>query len=260
MTKPKRGYCYVAVNVCSDQNAEKSALSLRAYDKDANITIFTDQNTISEAFDNVVKIASRDPALMGFPSYPDQGILAKARHIPQSPYEYTIFSDYDIHYCGDISDVFELLEYGGYDFCAMYDAGEVSISSVYPEIPYSVSKFHLGILAYRNSKKVQALFSTWRELIIEMGNRGICGGGIDECTFTKAVYLHKDIRYAILPSTYCCRFIFPYIVRGRVKALHGVSANYVGLEKSINEFTGIRAGHESDIFARYEPIIGFTKE
>lgn len=257
----KYGYCYVALNRWSDSYAVRSAMSLRKHDPDAHITLFTDQTVRNKIFDNIVPISHTDKheSLKGFQHYPDQGILAKARCIPKAPYEYCIFSDYDIYFNGNISDIFVLMEEGGYDFCATYDAGEVSINSFYPDIPYCMSKFHLGLLAWHNNDKMKALFEMQREFIIEKGKEGICGGAIDENTFTRAVHKSRDVRWCILPSVYCLRFVFPYVVRGEVKVLHGRSETYEDVIKKVNENIQLRVGFEEEIMALYEPGVGIVR-
>lgn len=257
----KYGYCYVALNPGSEIQAIRSAKTLRKHDRMAHITLFTDQLTdggLGGVFDNVIKTTSKDPhpVLREFPQYPDQGIFAKARCIPKAPYEYCIFMDYDVRIYGNISDLFTLVEDGGFDFCATLDAGEVSMSNLYPEIPYPISKFHLGVLAWHNTPAMRELFSLWRSLLIEKCEKGIAGGAIDEWTFSAAAYKTRSVRWSMFSSHYCCRFIFPYIVRDDVKVLHGRSEDYDGVINDINSVYGLRVCFGNKVLARYEPGIG----
>lgn len=251
----ERGVVYIAVNKTSDTMAAKSAASFKKHNPGIPVLIFTDQDTQESIFDFVVRIPSRsnEESLRDKPSYPNQGIIAKATYIRKLPFRYTLFLDIDTYVCAPVMELFDALSEFGFDFCCATDEAYMRIDRY--EIPECFQRFNTGVMALAKNDKTKAMLNLFWD-------RFLCGEftANEECPFSAAVYATPGIRIVTLPSEYDCRFIFPYILRNPVKILHGRSDDYESLKQKINKHPNTyRVMQMGDMIASYEPGKGFIK-
>jgi len=254
MTKyTKYGVLFIGINPTSDANAIRSAMSLRKQMPGVSITFFTDQpNAHNPVFDQVVTIPSQisHPAFANAVQYPDQGCASKVWYMHQSPYQYTILLDYDVHITASLQPIFDVLEFGKFDLGVVMDDGYVSIERFYPDMPLCYPKFNGGMIAFSASERVDRFFAILRERLAELQSKGIGQG--DEVALARALYECADIRYVTLPHEYNCRFIFPVTLRGRVAVLHGRSEIMDKVAKDINANDGeLRVWADNRIIYRF---------
>ena len=258
---PKRGFVYIGVNEGMLDETRKSAESLKEHHRDAHVTFFTDNPVEASklsCFDNVIRIPSRTsiPVLKDKKHYPDQGIIAKTYYMSKSPYRYTLFLDGDVLFCDNVLDLFELLEDGNFDMAFANDEAHVSGKKYYDDVPECFTKPNLGVVLFRRNITTNKFFKIWWNTFHELVLSGI--GNPDEATFVKAMWDCKSLKYATLPSEYNCRFIFPYIVRGKVKIFHGRNDKLDKIAIHVNKFTNTyRVGFDEKIIAVHKPITGF---
>ena len=264
MTKlPARGFVYIGVNKGIFGETCKAAKNLKVYHPKAHVTFFTDNPDGAKkhsCFDNIIEIPSHTsvPVLRHKKAYPDQGIIAKTYYMSKSPYKYTLFLDCDTYFVGQVWDLFSLLEDGNFDMAFANDEAHMSAKRYFKDIPECLTKPNLGVVLFRKNRRTKNFFKVWWKTFYELFLAGI--GNPDEVTFTKAMWDCKSLRYAILPTEYNCRFIFPYIARGKVNVFHGRYGKLEKLAAKVNKYTGTyRVGYNEKILAVHKPITGFQK-
>lgn len=203
-----RGVVYVATGDPYVAEARQSALTVAEWMPDVEICLMTDGKPAGDWFDSVVELP--DPRY----DFGDQ-----VYHLDRSPYEKTIFLDSDIYLTDSIADVFDLLD----TFDVAASQNEVNYSSerldesVFDHVPPAFPEYNTGVVAYRQSERVDALFERWQvyyERVLEAGQIH------NQAAFRHALY-DSDVRLATLPDEYNCIFRRPGSVNGRVRVLHG---------------------------------------
>ena len=248
--KPKKGVIYVATGKRYIEEALKSAASLKDKMPDLPVTIFSSDPIDSHLFEKVVVIEN--------PNYDHPG-LDKIECMLCSPYEHTLFLDSDTYICDDFSEVFSLLSQ--FDIAAAHaplrlapeylDSGRSWIPYKFNEVPKSYPEMNTGVVLYKKSPEIQLCFKEWltlcQEKIKETGNNG--KPLHDQATF-RPVLWGSSLRTAVLTPEYNCRFIFPVVVKGKVKILHGRSSNIVNISKNINSELGCRVFKNGDLIPK----------
>jgi len=144
------GYIYVAtVKKCFYESACYSALTLRDYYPDANITLFTHEKWVdknSDVFDNVV---TKDVP---------EDIRAKMWAMARTPYNKTFYLDADTEIrSSEISKVFDQLD-ENYDL-VMGQVREYAHAIV--KFPGGRFKWHCGVCVYNNKSVTLELMQDW---------------------------------------------------------------------------------------------------
>lgn len=254
------GFLYIGVNQNSDTNACRSAQSLRAVMPKANIAFFTDQPDSHPIFDITTHIPSRigdNQAMLCLPPYPDQGYMTQGKYMLKSPWDRTIYVDYDVHFLAPVWELFDLLD--NYDMAAVHDPGLMRIDNTYPVVPPCVCKYNTGVIAYNNNANVKrfdiAFWDIFKQHVID-GKGTSC-----ENSFTYALHISDYIRMYTLSSEYNCRFNFIELVRDQVKILHGYG-NPMPMEQigmAINkDVRALRVFGNTQILGKYEANKGFS--
>jgi hypothetical protein len=154
--------------------------------------------------------------------------------------ERTLFLDTDTRVCGDLAEVFDLLD--AFDLAAAHAPiriGPGQPAALSARAPASFPELNTGVIAYRGTTAVRGLLDRWRSLHEEWSasNRANLG---DQATFRVALY-GSDVRFAVLPPEFNCRFTFPTYVQGPVRILHGRAPDPEAVERELNATTGPRA-------------------
>lgn len=213
------GVYYIAVNRTCLKPLATSIRSLRQSNPGIRIAVATDYpNTIlrflAEAVETVIPVPRH--LLPGRPDYPDHGFFSKVRHMDKSPFDNTLFLDYDTYVLGDISEIFTVMEDGAFHMAMAHDVGRPSSCPFGSTIPFAVRMFNTGVLAFRKFPQVDKVFEDWWRYMLEMDN----AWGDQPC-FMKAVYNNHDLRFLTLPCEWNFRYIFPQAPFGEVVILHG---------------------------------------
>jgi hypothetical protein len=201
-TFPSKGIMYIATGKRYVTEAILSARSARRAMPATLITLLTDLPINDPAFDQVQTIP--DPSF---------SLADKVRNMGRSPYDRTLYLDADTYVCGDLSELFVLLE--RFDLLVAHDAlrintGVVRLPNVFPEM-------NSGLIAF-DKRRTERLFTEWaRSYESELLKRGAVS---DQYTFRTALY-DSSVRFYILPPEYHCMLWEASYVCGEVKLLHG---------------------------------------
>jgi hypothetical protein len=208
-----KGIIFIAIGENWRQEAILAASKVKQFMPGIPITVFTDCFFSSPVFDEV-RVAQ--PGL--------NPLLTKTLWMSQSPYEQTLFLDTDILLCDNIDDVFMLLD--RFDLAvphAPYRLTDMGLSIPLPDflesgVPSCFPGMNTGMILFRRTQKVEAFLNTWGEFHLKLC--AISPKAPNQPAFRTALY-HSDLRFAIIPEEYHCRFIYPFKVCGKVKVLHG---------------------------------------
>ena len=215
-----RGVIYIATGPAHVAEALTSAASVKRHMPDLPITLFSDRGCADPNIDRVIRI---EPD----PSRPSSA--TKHTHIGASPYRESLYLDSDTYMCGKLDDLFTLLE--TFDLAAAH--APMRAMHEIDAVPDCFPEFNCGVILFRRSAAVDALFSQWADAFARnldllqrdqirwlhpAHERAHALG--DQGAFREALY-RSPVRFATLPPEYNCRFSVPGFVDGPVKILHG---------------------------------------
>ncbi|MGH7197316.1 MAG: hypothetical protein ACREH5_01050, partial [Candidatus Omnitrophota bacterium] len=167
-----KGAVYVATGRPYVEEALRSAASLKAQMPGLPLTLFTDQGTESPLFERVVPIGD-----------PLGSSKDKIAYLRRSPYERTLYLDTDTHVCGDLADLFHLLD--RFDIAAAHSPNRrVSRSG---DIPASFPEYQAGVILFRRSPAVEGFLSSWLAAY-EESSRHAAGRVYDQPAFRELLY------------------------------------------------------------------------
>jgi hypothetical protein len=158
----------------------------------------------------------------------------------QAPGEDILFLDSDTRICGPLGEIFDLLE--TFDLAAAHAPVRLDRRqppSLADRVPAAFPELNTGVMAFRRTPAVMRLLERWRRLhlhVLRSITRGTVG---DQSTFRVALY-ESDLRFAVLPPEYNCRFTFPTYVHGPVRILHGRAPDLERIERELNGVSGAR--------------------
>jgi hypothetical protein len=207
------GVLYVAIGEHWCREASESAALVKRHMPSLPITLFADRSWSSESFDDVrVMEAGGNP------------LLTKTLWMAESPYDRTLFLDTDITLCESIDDVLTLCD--RFDLAvphAPYRLANMGLVNPLPEflsagVPDCFPGMNTGLLVYNRSARVSAFFKTWCEY--HQRHCSMTPQAPSQPAFRTALY-RSELRFAIIPEEYHCRFVYPFKVSGRVKVFHG---------------------------------------
>lgn len=222
-----KGILFIAIGEKWRQEAILAASKVKQFMPEIPIAIFTDHSFSSPVFDEVrVAQPGSNP------------LLTKTLWMSQSPYEQTLFLDTDILLCDSIEDIFMLLD--RFDLAvphAPYRLSDMGLSMPLPDflaadVPVCFPGMNTGMILFERTQKVMTFFNNWSEFHLKLCT--ISPNAPNQPAFRTALY-HSDLRFAIIPEEYHCRFIYPFKVCGKVKALHGRHPNMDLVIERINQ-------------------------
>lgn len=238
-----RGVIYVATGAAYVAEALASAASVKQHMPGLPITLFCDREAADPNVDRVVRIE---------PDRSFPGCAGKIPHIAASPYEQTLFLDSDTYVCGDLGDLFTLLE--RFDLAAAH-APSRAIYDV-DGVPDSFPELNTGVILFRRSPSVLASLSLWTDTFkdkLERLHRDEIRWRSpqdqrvhvldDQGAFREAMYRSRA-RIAVLPPEYNCRFSAPGFVDGPVRILHGRGVDLTKVAAAINAISTRRGYQE----------------
>ncbi len=219
------GFVYVATGKRYVAEALRSAGSLRASMPGAAIALITDSppdQAIAGLFNTVI-------------------VRTEVRHQPidkllawEAPFERCVLLDTDTHVCGDLSDLFRLLDH--FDLAA---APETLRGWHYtlPEVPEAFPEYNTGVIAFRRGPATDEFFRTWRADYEKL--HAANGFVTDQPAFRRAAY-RAGVRIAPLPSEFHFITITPNYTMWAVRLLHG-RGDLPALARDLNLRPGARA-------------------
>lgn len=238
-----QGIIYTAIGSKYVQEAQISARSVKKFLPKVKIIIFTDSPPLDKGvFDQIIKIDNLHP----------KPHINKLISMMNSPFQDTLFLDTDTFICGDISELFDLLNH--FDIAMTHDRRYYDDFPKDTGIPDAFREFNQGVIIFRKSIKLQKIFEEslkWTE--IHFTQVGEYKG--DQPPLRIALYL-SDIRIATLTHEFNCRYHSFGYLNGEVKILHGripgedfteINLNTIALK--INQETIPRVFVAGEVFA-----------
>lgn len=230
----KTGILYIAIGERWCQEASAAATSVKQYMPNMPITLFADRAWHAPAIDTVQVITPGTHPL-----------LTRTHWMGQSPYEQTLFLDTDITLCDAIDDLFRLLD--RFDLAvphAPYRLANMGLPTPLPDflsadVPACFPGLNSGMVLYRRSAQVNAFFARWCEYHVR--HCELTPQAPSQPAFRTALY-QSNLRFAIVPEEYHCRFIYPFKVSGKVKVLHGRHPDMTSVVQRLNRSVLPRVG------------------
>lgn len=234
----KAGFLYIARGEKYIEEACLSVASLKKHNPDYPAVAYFDKDIKAECFDEVRLLDQ--PGL----SVKEE----KPYFLKQTPFEKTVFLDSDTYICGDLSELFTLLDH--YALALAH----APYRYTYPleKVPACFPEFNTGVIVFKSTPDVNALFERWLTTYRELHTKTLNdlswqnpGTGIrgaltrDQPAFRSEVYGSR-IQVATLPPEYNCRFESPGYVHGLVKILHGRNFDLDTIAQEINSRSSCR--------------------
>lgn len=159
------------------QTINSSVARLKLHSPMLPVAVFTnaaisDTELASYAFDQVIRIAEATVL-------PGRQWWTRLIHLNHTPFEYTLLIDSDRAVCGDVSDIFRLLE--GYDMLGV-PAG------IYPA-------FDNGVIAYKKGPLLNTLIASWMREQTAFGQ-----DRDDQHTLARAIDGTPNVSVGMLPA------------------------------------------------------------
>ena len=209
-----RGVIYISTGDKSYNEALTSARSLKKFNPDLSVTMYTDEREVDPLFDNFVIIEQ-----------PQYCVQDKALNIWKTPYEETLYLDSDTYVTGDLSEYFEVLEYC--DFAGTIESARGFWYHGKMDIPRALCDINGGVLCFKNTPAVMGALKQWYEEFLESA-KWLEEYGPDNWFLTndqpslrKLIWTNRDIRVAILPDEYNALRLFGTRLWGEAKLVHG---------------------------------------
>jgi hypothetical protein len=221
--------------------AARSITSLRAITPDAKVTVFSDSDPATRcdmpAVDVVIK--EMDTSQRTYDG--------KVRYIRDSPYDKTVCLDADTYVIGDLTPLFELLDYH-YDL-ALTQAPGANVRATRLEDGTQVighMQYNCGLIAFKKSEATLKLFRLWYDLFLRqtpgIGFMTEYRARREQPAFALASLLDSGARIYTLNHCWNARVRGPLHLNGPVRLLHArLSDVQIGLvAEAINKRTNPR--------------------
>jgi hypothetical protein len=226
------------------EEARTSAQSARDHVPGVSTALIADRTVDADVFD--VTLTLEDP---------EYGFIDRVDAMTRTPFEKTLYLDTDTYVCGDLSDVFDLLD--AFDIAAAHAPGrryDLTGGAVEggpgADIPESFPNFNCGAIAFRDTEETRALLDRWADTYRDHLDEAPDVN--DQPAFREAVY-ESDLRVATLPPEYNCRVPFKGYVKQEVKLIHGESDDYGTLARKLNRgsdgrlFASVQVGDRREL-------------
>jgi len=215
------------------KESKQAIFSIRKFNKNINIALFTDDNLDNDVFFNKFNIKIIKMELNY--NYYDKIIAMR-----NSPFRKTLFLDTDTYVLDKLKPVFQFLD--RFDLCVSHApirkspkkaANWGGYSNVETDIiPDKFPEFNTGVILYRKNKNINEFLNKWDHYFNESNkNHNIIP---DQPSFRTAIY-HSNVNFFVLPPEYNCRYIYPTYVSDKVKILHGRNPTPQRIKNKINK-------------------------
>jgi hypothetical protein len=190
MSKNNRGVLYIVFGDNFIKELKFSAESVKKYNPDLHITVFSDKKFDCEYVDEIRNIEVKH-------------LRPKIDYIADAPYEQTLFLDTDTIINHSLDDLYEILD--KYDIALAHDLARkrkkfFDTIPEYGKIPYSFSEVNTGVIAFNRNEKTLNLFKMWKENFYKYYNVVPW----DQPSFRVSVW-NSDVSMYVLPVEYNIR-------------------------------------------------------
>jgi hypothetical protein len=230
------GVLYVATGEHYRREFAGSLASLREWHPFLPVTLVTDK---SSGIEGITEVILERPAF---------SFIDKIRGLANCLYDRTLFLDSDTFICGDLLELFEVLD--RFEFGGAHSPGRICSGSCYGivDVPDSFAQFNSGVLVLKNTAVVRKLIMAWLNLYerdvtffrsLAPAEADLLKFPQDQPALREAMY-KSEARIVTLSTEYNFRTIFPCYASRPVKILHGRGACLREISKEINSITGKR--------------------
>jgi hypothetical protein len=213
------GVLYIAVGANARRylgGAYRSAISLREECPNVTVALVVNQpglvdSSMRELFDLIIQ----KPAL----KVEDKLVLSRRIDaLTYTPFDRTLCMDCDTQVCGDVTDVFGVLNH--YDMAMVYAIHRMKrdFKRTDDVIPEWLPEFNGGVIVYRKSSIVSGLLEDWQRLHVEIGEWN------DQMALRAVIWRYMD-RYGLriypLPCEYNVWTESAQTLGMRARIIHG---------------------------------------
>lgn len=229
--------------------AVKSAESLRAHMPEVRRILITANSSLSiwlrdaAAFNHVIGMLNPDK---GMPWYWysincfEWATRNLAAPLLDPAPDVLINLDVDTYVVEPFYDLLEVLE--RFDIVGTHAPARYTSRTVNP-VPEAFAELNIGMLAWRNTSKMQNLFTAWARRYRE--NQDVYGNN-DQAALREMLW-RSDVRIWVAPPEYHFRFIFGGFARYPVKVLHGRSKSIEEVARRVNKPLGMRIWKKGEL-------------
>ena len=210
----KRGVVYISTGDKSYTEALISARSLKRFNPDLPVTIYTDDRDSDPIFDNFEVIEN-----------PVFSVQDKALNIWKTPYEETLYIDSDTFVTGKLDDYFDVLRYC--DFAGTIESARGFWYDGKLDMPRALCDINGGVLCFKNTPAVISTLKQWHseyeKTAVWLEEYGPDNWFLtnDQPSLRKLIWSNRDIRVAILPDEYNALRLFGTRLWGEALIVHG---------------------------------------
>jgi len=225
MTPSGSGFVYVATGAGYVREALASVRSLRAAMPAARVALITDAPpgpADAALFETVI-------VRTDIQRRPIDKLLAW-----EAPFERCVFLDSDTHVCGDLSDLFALLD--GFDLAAAPETLR-GLHYTLPGVPGAFHEFNTGVIVFRHTPAVAAFFQSWRTNYEQL--LAAHGFVSDQPAFRWTAF-RSGVRIAPVPSEYHFIALTSNYTMWDVRLVHGRD-DPAAVARELNSRLGARA-------------------
>ena len=179
------GVVYVAQGRDYLELAKQSAETLRRYNKNISVVVFTDQDVTPGLFDSVRPIAD--------------GATPKLACLKHTPFDRTLYLDCDTLVAAPLGDLFGILD--RFDLAVAHDVrrkSQLIRQGGAVQTPYAFPQMNAGVILYRIHEKVSRFLSDWEKRYTEIGSAR------DQISFRDLLW-ESDIRFYVMPPEFNLR-------------------------------------------------------
>lgn len=210
----------------------RASNTARRHHPNATFTLITDNVPPNNPFDRTIVVKrTTHPFFFDRVTYYNRALSASTEH-------HIIFMDSDTHMCHPVHDAIALLN--RYDLLAVHAPARYTTGSQY-NLPPSFPELNGGVIFVNNQPSIHDVFNAWENLYRD--NLSIYNN--DQGPLRDAIWA-TACHFLPLPCEYNFRFGFGGQVRGRVRILHGRTANFDRVARIVNQSQGMRSFHGSD--------------
>jgi len=227
------GIVYSATGDRYISEATESAESSKEQMPSVPITLYTDRDVSSDAFDSVRVRDDFEHNQATLSSRPDM-----------FPYDRNLFLDSDTYVCSDVTEVFEAVE--KYDMAFAQSPGRRSP----PSVPDCVPEFNTGVIGYQEKDTVKEFLRLWRKNF----ERDVeeTGSTRNQKSFAESLW-ESEVEFLVLPREYNVRVPRAGMIKNEAKILHGryLSQELSDVAEKLNEPEGTASttAHSSSVRA-----------
>ncbi|MFH0946682.1 MAG: hypothetical protein V2A76_15920 [Planctomycetota bacterium] len=225
------GFVFVATGSSYHGELEAAVASLRGAMPSAHVSAVVDREYGGGTLDERVVLER-----------PRYSFIDKVEGLLAIPYERTIYLDTDTHVCGDLGELFELLDSVEFAYVhapQRYTRTRNKDGSVAeerwqpPGVPDCFTQPNSGVMAFRNCRAVQKVFREWLR-IYRKQRKSFPRPGQDQAALQQALYESRVHTY-VLPTEFNLRTNRPATLSTRVRVLHGRPDDFLSLEREVNQ-------------------------